>query len=173
VHLVDSLGASLLQGLLVLKACELAELAHSPEDIARELRRIRSRSGILFTVDTFDRLLASGRVGRGRALLGSMLSVKPILSLDAAGKVVPAGKAMGRRRAQDALLEALAERIPEEAKVRFGIVYVGDDSIVTPVSGALRSRYGYDVEILASPATPVIATHIGTGAWGVAYLLED
>jgi DegV family protein with EDD domain len=173
VHLMDSQGLTLLTGLLVLKACELAELARPPEEIVAELERIRDQSGVLFTVDTFDRLLASGRVGRGRAMLGSMLSVKPIMELDRHGKVRPLAKALGRDRAQVALLDALAAKIPENAKVRFGIVYVGDSEIVDQVSGALRSRYGYDTEILVAPATPVIATHLGIGAWGVAFMVED
>jgi DegV family protein with EDD domain len=174
VHLVDSLGASLLEGLLVLKACELAELAWQPEDIVSELDRIRRQSGILFTVDTFDRLLASGRVGRGRAILGSVLSVKPILGLTQEGTVVPLGKAMGRRRAQAALLDVLAAQLPEGVqKVRFGVVHVGHEEIVEPVSNSLRARYGKHVEILTAPATPVISTHLGIGAWGVAYLVED
>lgn len=173
VHLVDSLGASLLTGLLALKACELAELATPPDEIVRRLQAIRRRSGIIFTVDTFDRLLASGRVGRGRAFLGSMLSVKPILALDAGGFVVPVGKAMGMKRAQVALLDMVAGQIPEGASVRFGVVHVGNEDIVEPVAAALRARYGRDVEILTAPATPVIATHLGVGAWGVAYLVED
>jgi DegV family protein with EDD domain len=174
VHLVDSLGASLLEGLLVLKACELAELAWQPEEIVSELDRVRSQSGILFTVDTFDRLLASGRVGRGRAILGSVLSVKPILGLTPEGAVVPLGKAMGRRRAQAALLDVLAAQLPEGVqKVRFGVVHVGNEEILGPVSDALRTRYGKHVEILTAPATPVISTHLGIGAWGVAYLVED
>ena len=57
--------------------------------------------------------------------------------------------------------------------VRFGVVYVGSDEVVPQVTGALRSHYGYDVEILSSPATPVLSTHLGLGAWGVAYLVED
>jgi uncharacterized protein len=173
VHLVDSLGATLLTGLMVLKACELAELAVPPEEIVQRLKRIRRRSGIVFTVDTFDRLLASGRVGRGRAMLGSMLSVKPILGLDDAGKVVPLGKALGRKRAVQAVLDTVSRRIPEGARVRFGVVYVGSDDIVAPVSETLRQRYGKDVEILTAPATPVLATHLGLGAWAVAYLVED
>jgi len=173
IRLFDSQGASLLTGLLALKACELAELATPPEEIIERLRRMRSRSGIVFTVDTFDRLLASGRVGRGTAMLGSVLNVKPILGLNAEGKVIPLGKAIGRRRAREAVLDAVTGMIPAGARVRFGIVYVGDDGIVEPVSKTLRERYGGDVEILAAPATPVIATHIGLDAWGLAYLVED
>ena len=173
IHLVDSLGASLLEGLLVLKACELAELAMDPAEIAAELVRIRAQSDILFTVATFDRLIASGRVGRGRALLGSVLNVLPILGLNKAGKVVPVDKAVGRHRARAVLLDRVSERIPPGARVRFGVVHVGNEEIVAPVCEELRARFGHDVEILTAPATPVIATHLGIGAWGVAYLLED
>ncbi len=174
VHVIDSLGVSLLQGLLVLEACELAELGQSPREIVSRIERVRARSGILFTLDSFDRLLASGRVGRGKALLGSMLGVKPVLRLDEAGKVAPVGNAFGRERARALLLDELARRAPPGgASVRFGVVYVGDPSIVAPVSDGLRARWGADVEVLAAPVTPVIATHIGQGAWGVAYLVED
>ena len=173
VHLMDSLGASLLQGLLVLKATELAELAQRPDAIVAELERIRAQSGILFTVETFDRLLASGRVGRGRALLGTLLNVKPILGLDRAGKVLPKGKAIGRNRVMTALLDVMAEDIGRKPeKVRFGIVHVGAPDIVAEVREKLIETYG-DVEILSAPATPVISTHLGTGAWGVAYMVED
>jgi DegV family protein with EDD domain len=148
-------------------------MAVPPEEIVERLNRMRDRSGVVITVDVFDRLLASGRVGRGRALLGSMLRLKPILGVDRAGKLVPLGKAFGRRRATRALLDAVARQIPDGARVRFGIVWVGNDDIVAPVRETLQARYGRDVEILTAPATPVIATHTGPGAWGLAWLVED
>jgi DegV family protein with EDD domain len=174
IHLVDSLGASLLQGLLVLKATELAELGQTPDDIVRELRRVRAQSGLLFTVATFERLLASGRVGRGTALVGRMLALKPILGLDAAGAVQRFGQALGRERAREELLRILREQIPPNVeKVRFGIVQVGIPEIVEEISLRLQAEYGRDVEILSAPATPVIATHLGIGTWGVAFIVED
>ena len=174
VHLADSLGASLLQGLLVVKACELAELAWAPADIVREIDRIRTQSGILFTVDTFDRLIASGRMGRGRALWGRVLSVKPILQLSVAGKVEPVGRALGMDRAGDELMRQLGQRIPQHTdKVRFGVVHVGTPDVVGPATTRLRAEYGDHVDVLTAPVTPVIATHLGIGAWGVAYMVED
>ena len=173
VYLSDSLGTSLLQGLLVLKAAELAELATPPSDIVAELARIRSRSGMLFTVDTFERLLASGRVGKGKALLGTLLNLKPILCLDPQGKVGLRGKAMGRKRVISELLDTMREdmgSVPE--RVRFGIVHVGVPEIIPEVSEMLVERYG-EVEILSTPATPVLSTHLGIGAWGLAYMVED
>jgi DegV family protein with EDD domain len=174
IHLVDSLSASLLQGLLVLKAAELAELGAAPTDIVTELRRVRAQSGLLFTVATLERLLASGRVSRGQALVGRVLALKPILGLDSDGVVQRYGKALGLTRARYELLRILREQIPQNAKkLRFGIVQVGIPEIVEEISAELRAQYGRDVEILSAPATPVIATHLGIGTWGVAYLVED
>jgi DAK2 domain fusion protein YloV len=176
VTVVDTLGASLLEGLLVLKAAELAELAKPPAEIAEEIRRIREQSGILFTVETFERLLASGRVGRGRAFLGSMLNVKPILYLNEEGVVEPAGKAFGSsrgHRVHRAMIDTVKEKVGGAEKVRFGVVHVGCPEILPQVSGALRSHFGPNTEVLASPATPVISTHLGIGAWGVAWIVED
>ena len=174
VHLVDSLGASLLEGLLVLKAVELAELGWAPKHIVREVRRVRAQSGLLFTVETLDRLLASGRVGRGQAMVGRFLDLKPILGLKPDGSVVAFGKARGSRRARSVLLDVLRRQIPAEAKrVRFGIGQVGAPRVADAIAAELRAAYGEDIEILTAPATPVIATHLGIGAWGVAYMVED
>ena len=174
VHLVDSLGASLLQGLMVLKGAELAELAHSPMEVVQELNRIRRQSGVLLTIDRFDRLMASGRMGRRKAWFARALGIKPVLRVPIDGQAVePVGKAFGRKRVLPALLDALRKEIPSGVeKVRFGIPYVGCPGLVEDVTAKLRSEYG-DVEILSAPATPVIATHLGIGAWGIAFLVED
>jgi hypothetical protein len=173
IHIFDSRGVSLLEGLLVLKATELAESATPVDEIVKELERIRDQSGIMFTIETFDRLVASGRVSRSEAFFGTLLNVKPILAIDREGKVVPRGKAIGRKRVILALLDAVAKdmgRVPET--VRFGIVHVGIPEIVSEVRELLVARYG-EVEILTASVTPVIATHLGIGAWGLAYMVED
>jgi uncharacterized protein len=172
VRIVDSRAASLLQGLLVLKAAELGELGWDAGRIAAELDRIRGRSGLFFTVDTFDRLLASGRVGRGRALLGGLLDIKPILGLTPEGRVEAAGRARGRRNVLPAVMRLLEERLPRRADVRFGIVHVACPDVVPDVRAALLAGWG-EREVIVAPATPVLATHLGPGAWGVIWLRED
>ncbi len=174
IHLMDSLGASLLQGLLVLKAAELAELSLPPPQIVGELKRIRNQSGVLLTVDSLDRLLASGRVGKGKAWLARVLGIKPILRVPTDGRpLAPAGRAVGRKRMIPALLEALRKEVGRGARrIRFGVVHVGRPEVVAEVSAALREEYG-DVEILSAPATPVLATHTGLGSFAVAFLVED
>jgi hypothetical protein len=173
VHLMDSQGVTLLEGLLVLKAAELAETGLPPEAIVAELRRVRDRSGIYLTVDGFDRLLASGRVNPGIAWVGNRLDLKPILRLNRKAKVERAGQAFGRDRVLPGLMKILEREIPPRVqKVRFGVAHVGRPEIVEEVSAELRGRWG-DVEILTAAASPVIANHVGLGAWAVAYMVED
>lgn len=171
IHLADSRAASIAQGLLVLRAAELAELAWAPEDIIAELDRVRDRSGMLFTVDTFDRLLASGRVGRGRAFLGGLLDIKPILRIGRDGRVEPAAKVRGAAALLPRVLEMIAAEVGAARALRFGIVHVDAPARAEEVHRALIDRFG-PRDVLISPATPVIATHIGPGAWGVAYQVD-
>jgi DegV family protein with EDD domain len=173
IHVVDSGRASLSQGMLVLRAAELVEQGWTAERIVPELERIRGQSGILFTLDTYDRLLASGRVGRGRALLGTLLDIKPILAIDDQGRVTPAARVRGARNVLPRVLEILEAAIPKDAKrVRFGVIQIAAEETAAEVAEALRARFGAR-DIIISPATPVIATHTGPGTWGVAYQVED
>jgi uncharacterized protein len=173
IVLVDSLGVSLTLGLLVLRATELAELGREPEQIAAELRRIRAQSGIFFTVDVFDNLLASGRVGRGQVMIAGLLDIRPILGIEPDGRIHPLARVRGRGNVEKRMIEKLLERVPADAKqLRFGVVHVGCEDKAQRVAGMLRAAFG-EREILIAPVSPVLATHLGPGAWGVAYQLED
>lgn len=171
IRVFDSRAASLCQGMLVLKAVELAEMGHPVEYIESELRRIRNQSGVLFTVDVFDNLLASGRVGRGQVMIAGLLDIKPILSIQPDGLVAPIVKVRGRKNVMSRMLKEIEQRVPAGARVRFGIIHVDADGIARTVEHSLRSAYPA-AEILISPATPVLATHLGPGAWGIAYQVE-
>ena len=173
VHVFDSRAASSLQGLLALKAAELAERAHTPSEIVDQLQRIRDRSGVLFTVDQFDRLLASGRVSKSGAWLAGLLGVKPILGVTLDGSVEPVGKAFGRDRLIKAALDVVERQLPADAgKLRFALAHVGAEDRLDAVEAALRKRFD-PAEVLRSTATPVVATHVGLGAWCVAWMVDD
>jgi DegV family protein with EDD domain len=173
ITLFDSLGASLLQGMLVLRAAELSELGKTPGEIAQELKRVRTQSGIFFTVDVFDNLLRSGRVSRGRAWLAGFLDIKPILELNASGHVEPNARVRGMPNVLPKMIEILTQRVPASARsLRFGVLHVGCPEIVPQVRAALADKYG-DRDVIVSPVTPVIANHLGPGAWGLCWQWED
>ncbi|MBI1966657.1 MAG: DegV family EDD domain-containing protein [Gemmatimonadetes bacterium] len=173
VTVLNSRSASLGEGLLVLRGQELAARGWLVENIVRELHRVRDQSGAFFTVENFDRLVRSGRVGRGRAWLGTKLNLKPILALSAEGKIEPLdrvrGKPAARRRILELLDEALAGR-PRE--LRLAVVHADIPGFAEQLRAELVARYG-PRQCLVSPVTPVIAAHAGIGAWGVFYQVED
>ena len=173
VRLVDSEGASILVGLLALRAAELAEAGMPPREIVAEVRRIRKQSGILFTVRNLDRLIASGRVSQFAGWLGGVLDLKPVLGLAGDGSVKAYGKVRGARRARKLILDTVSEAIPPDAKkFRFGVIHAAAPEMADELRRELATRYP-GAEILVAPITPVIATHLGAGAWGIAYMLED
>ena len=173
VRLVDSRAASILIGLLALRAAELAEGGMSPDEIIAEVVRIRGQSGILFTVRNLDRLIASGRVSQFAGWLGGVLDLKPVLGLAGDGKVKAYGKARGAARAKKMILDTVEAAIPPKAKkVRFGVIHAAAPEMAAQLRGELAARWE-GAEILVAPITPVIATHLGPGAWGIAYTVED
>jgi DegV family protein with EDD domain len=173
VHLVDSRSASLGLGMLALRAAELADAGWKGREIARELERVRGQSGMLLTVDRFDNLLRSGRVSRGRAWIAGMLDVKPILSLDAAGQVVPADRVRGRDQVVARVLELLELRLtPRPSAVRFGVAHAEAPELAERVRAALVAAYR-PRECFVTLATGVLGTHVGAGAWAIFYQIED
>ena len=173
VHLVDSRSASLGLGMLALRGAELAESGWRGAAIAAELERLRGQAGMLLTVDRYDNLLRSGRVSRGKAWLAGMLDVKPILSLDAAGRVIPVDRVRGRDQVVPRVLELLDRRLTPRPKViRFGVAHAEAPEMAARVRNALVAAY-QPRECFVTLATGVLATHVGPGAWAVFYQVED
>lgn len=162
VHLRDSRSASVGLGLLALRGAELAEAGWPAAAIAKELVRVRDQSGLLLTVDVYDNLIRSGRVSKGKAWLGGLLDIKPILEVDAAGRLQPVDR-RGRDRgsAMLARITGGADAAPQVDPLRH-----------RPRRGARGGRTGADgvaggvhaAEIIVGPATGVLGTHVGSGA---------
>ena len=173
IHLVDSRGASLTEGMLVLRGLELAARGWDAPAIVRELTRVRDQSGGFFTVDNLERLIRSGRVGRLRGWLGKRLNLKPIMALTLDGRAEPVDRARGREAARARVLARLDGLLtPRPAELRLGIAHGDIPEFAETLRVELVERY-QPKQIVVSPITPVIAAHAGIGAWGVFYQVED
>jgi DegV family protein with EDD domain len=168
VHLVDTRLAS-----LGVRGAELAALGWPAERIAAELTRLRDQSGMLLTVDQYDNLLRSGRISRGKAWLAGMLDVKPIMSFDGEGRVVPVERVRGRENLEARALALLEERLtPQPRAVRFGVAHADAPEAAERLRSALVERY-QPQDCFVALATGVLGTHVGPGAWGIFYQVED
>ena len=173
VHLVDSRSASLGVGMLALRGAELAESGWPAAEIAAELERVRGQAGMLLTVDRYDNLLRSGRVSRGKAWIAGMLDVKPILSLDPEGRVIPVDRVRGRDQLVPRVLALLEKRLtPRPRVVRFGVVHTVAPEMAERVRTALVAAYR-PRDCFVTLATGVLGTHVGEGAWAIFYQVED
>jgi DAK2 domain fusion protein YloV len=173
ITLVDSRSASLGLGLLALRAAELVEEGWDAPAIAAELNRVRDQSGGFFTVDTFENLLRSGRVGRGRAWLGSLLDVKPILEVTTDGRVAPLDRVRGRDALVPRVLRHLEKRLtPRPQHLRIGIVHAEAPEIADRLRVDIETRFA-PRDCLVGEVTAALGVHAGPGAWGIFYQIED
>lgn len=173
VTVLDSRTASLGEGLLVIRGVELAAAGWEADAIVTELQRVRAQSGGFFTVDNLERLVRSGRLGRGRAWLGTKLNLKPVMALTMEGKIEPVGRVRGRQAARRRMIELLDHALtPRPRALRLGVVHGDIPEFADEVRAELVSRYR-PMQCLVTPITPVIAAHAGIGAWGVFFQNED
>jgi fatty acid-binding protein DegV len=101
------------------------------------------------------------------------LDVMPILSLDSEGKVVPLERVRGRENVEARVLALLEQRLtPRPRVVRFGVAHADAPDVAQRIRAALVDRY-QPRDCLVTLATGVLGTHVGPGAWGVFYQVED
>ncbi len=173
VSLFDSRTTSWGLGMLAIKAAELAQQGWDRPAILSELDRIRDQSGAFFTVDTFENLLRSGRVGRGRAWVGGLLDIKPILEVLQDGTVAPLDRVRGRDNLIPRVLQHLDGRFtPRPKALRVAIVHALAPDIAETLREQIVERF-QPIACHVGTITAAIGVHTGPRAWGVFYQIED
>lgn len=164
VHVVDSMMVTAAQGLLCMEAAEHAQRGDDAEAIAEHARSRTSSAGLVGTLDTLEHLVKGGRVSSAKAMLGSLLSVKPILVLRD-GMIVEDGRQRTRGRA----LEHVAARTEAAAPFDWLAVGGGDASDLGIVVERLR---GVETThpLIETDIGPVVGAHGGPGVVGVCWL---
>lgn len=163
VEIVDSLTLSLALGNLVRVAGHLAAEGADLATITRRVEDLRARSRLFGTLDTLEYLQKGGRIGRAQALLGSMLSIKPVVGVED-GEVEP----LARVRTRSKALRWLVDKVKEEATVENLAILHGDAPDVGVLLEMFEPLYPPDA-ILVSQLGPVIGTHAGPRTIGVTY----
>ncbi|MFN2323856.1 MAG: DegV family protein [Trueperaceae bacterium] len=167
VSIVDSRGASAGVGWLVRKASELRAAGGSREAIATELEALKGHQLVLFSVGTLEYLQKGGRVGRISALLGGMLNIRPILTLDD-GKIVPAAKARGTKKAIAEIVDRVRAHVAAHpGTLLLDFLHIQDEVAAQTLRQSVKDagipfQDGQVYEIGA-----VIAAHVGPGTFGV------
>src|SRR5687768_121436 len=163
IRLLDSESASVGISMLALGIQRLLAAGTTDEEIAALADRHRQEAGLLFTVDTLEFLVKGGRIGRARALAGSLLNVKPILTI-ADGEVVPLTRVRGRAKA----LEEFRKRFEAATTDGGGELYVAiahaeaSDAVEQLRALVTVARPQAQIELVTSLGA-VVGTHAGPG----------
>ncbi len=158
--------------LLALEAAKLANNGAAMNEIIKGLNDCNSKAGFYGVLNTLEYLARGGRIGKAQALLGTLLSIKPVLTFKN-GMVVPAAKVSTQRAALDWIIK----RMHSEAKRlnAFTIRCIIDDVAGREWSDQVKERLVHEFECKEAwqlTMSPVAGVHIGPGGWAVSYLFE-
>ena len=169
VQVIDSRSVSLALGLVVIATARTAQQGAGLEEVVRRANEAIERVRLLFVLDTLEYLQRGGRIGKARAFLGTLIQVKPLLTVRE-GEIHPARQVRTRARAQEALYEWALQQQPAEA---MAVVYSTGEEDARAFSARLKEALGpasETVELLLARVGPVLGVHAGPGCLGVAVL---
>jgi DegV family protein with EDD domain len=165
ITVFDSLAASMGIGMMVERARELTDQGADLPQVLVELERIRSDHLVRFTLATLDYLKKNGRIGGAQALLGGLLGIKPILTVKE-GRVEPAGRARGEKKALSEMVEALKTWSAGRQKIRVYYLYNAAEGDVAAFKAAIQGAGLPLEERVTSSIGAVISAHTGPGVYG-------
>jgi DegV family protein with EDD domain len=166
IHVVDSLGASMAQGILCRMAVEMADAGRSAEDIAAVLESRAPDMRIYVALETLEYLKKGGRISGARAAIGTLLSVKPIISVKH-GTVDTADRVRTRSKARERLLELILEKPIE----RISILHTQAPDVEEFRAEVLRRAPDLDGSTVSFETVgSSVGPHLGPGCVGAAVL---
>ena len=169
IYTVDTLCASLGQGLLVYLAVQEQRKGRSIEEVRDWAESTKLHLCHQFTVDDLHFLKRGGRISATTAVVGSMLQIKPVLHVDNEGHLINIGKARGRQASLKALVDKMEKTVTEEGKKTVFISHGDCRKDAVTVADMVRERFGTQ-DIRINYVGPVIGAHSGPGTLALFYL---
>lgn len=167
VYPFDSEISCMAQGFYAIEAAEMAEKGAAPEEIIRHLDHMKASMRAYFMVDDLSHLQRGGRLSGAQAFVGSLLKVKPILHFENK-LIVPYEKIRTRKKAMNRLFELFGEDAEKGKPLRAVVIHANREEEADQIIEELSKQYAH-VEFYKSYFGPVIGTHLGEGAMGIAW----
>ena len=173
IVVIDSLCASLGQGLLVDYAIKQREQGKTLEETAQWVQEHIKNLCHLFTVEDLKYLQRGGRISKTTALVGTMIGIKPVLHVDEEGKLVPIAKVRGRKASVQALVQKMEENIGAFRQQKQTIFISHGDCLedAKALAQMVTEKFGYET-FLINNVGPTIGSHSGPGTLALFFLGE-
>jgi len=172
IEILDSRTNCMALGEIVLEAARMVKSGASFEEVVSRARQIRNRIEFFFTPKTLDYLKKGGRIGTASALLGSMLNISPILTVDMSkGMTHLLAKARGTDGALAKIYDILAKDNEQYGLTVIYVHHISAREKADEVRALLKTKYP-DIPIHLCNIGPVIGLHVGPGTIGIVYCTE-
>lgn len=166
ITIVDSKTASYGIGMLVLAVAEAIQEGKTKEACLEKIYALRDQTQLYFLLDTLEFLRKGGRIGKAASVVGSLLNVKPILSVDNSGEVYSVDKVRGHKKALLRIVDLLKKDIGEGGGMNLVLAHSNAPELAESVGTLMKEHF--DVKGLTfTTIGPVIGTHTGPGAIGI------
>lgn len=162
VEVLDTESAEMGSGLILLETLRAIDDGRDFEEVREAAERAIGQVSVFFAVGTLEYLAKSGRIGRAQRLVGTALNVRPVLKIEG-GEVVPHKRARGRNRQMQAMMEQAKPAVDQGKIIYFGHVAARDQL------EELCEQLGVAEPKIATIGG-VVGSHVGPGAYGLAYL---
>ena len=164
IEIIDSLQGSMGLGMLAIAAAEAARRGGSLDDVVTETRAALPNVGFIGLVDTLEYLEKGGRIGKAQAFVGSLLRIKPLLTIRD-GEAHPLERARTRAKGVDRICELVQTEMPLKD---LAVVYTTTPDEARALAQRLQSFLPQG-EVILSQVGPVVGTYLGPGVLGVAF----
>ena len=168
LYTVDTLCASLGQGLLVWYAARERDRGRSIEEVRDWIEEHRLNICHQFTVDNLHFLKRGGRISAATAVVGTMLQIKPVLHVDNEGHLINIGKARGRQASLKALVDKMEQTALDSGSLTVFISHGDCLEDARTVADMVKNRFGVE-EVYINYVGPVIGAHSGPGTVALFY----
>lgn len=165
VTVIDSKNASYAIGIIVTQIAQAAQKGKSAEECIQLTHQLLERTVVYFLVDSLVYLEKGGRIGKASAMVGSLLNIKPILSLDQSGQVYAVEKVRGSKRALTRMIELLQKHVGQ-SKAHVGICHASSVSEAEQIEDLVQEKFQLQSSIITYIG-PVIGTHVGPKTIGI------
>ncbi|QTD42002.1 DegV family protein [Sporosarcina sp. Te-1] len=169
VTVIDSMYISHALTFQVVEAAKMAKEGRTVEQIVERLSVMRKNTTLFVVVDMLDNLVKGGRIGKGKAMIGSLLNIKPIAILQD-GVYTPVAKARSHKQVVSHLFKSFKEETAGKIIKAIGISHANGLSMAEPLKRMIEESGWNDVKL--SFTTPIISTHTGEGAIGFMYYTD-
>lgn len=169
VTVIDSMYITHALTFQVLEAAEMVKQGKTVAEIVEQLNAVRKKTSLFVVVDVLDNLVKGGRIGKGKAMIGSLLNIKPIATLQD-GVYTPVAKARSHKQVVAHLFKSFTEETTGKIVRGVAIAHVNGLAMAEPLKKLIEESGVKDVKLTF--ATPIISTHTGEGAIGFMYYTE-